>query len=117
MILAGEANDDDSLLQKASQFLLFSNCWTYDDAKKINTSKKKTEPYNEKGFPSLKHMLTKNFKNSGSLDEIKKRIAEATLIVSDLQENNLHYFENENLSKLKQRIKDLFVTNTNADAG
>ena len=85
--------------------------------KKINTSKKKTEPYNEKGFPSLKHMLTKNFKNSGSLDEIKKRIAEATLIVSDLQENNLHYFENENLSKLKQSIKDLFVTNTNADAG
>ena len=50
-------------------------------------------------------------------DEIKKRIAEATLIVSDLQENNLHYFENENLSKLKQGIKDLFVTNTNADAG
>ena len=75
------------------------------------------EENNKKGLPSLKIMLTKNFKNSGGRDEIKKHIAEVALIVSDLQENNLHYFENENISKLKQGIKDRFVTNTNADAG
>lgn len=50
------------------------------------------EENNKKGLPSLKIMLTKNFKNSGGRDEIKKHIAEVALIVSDLQENNLHYF-------------------------